>query len=128
MILGNNFLSGTIPTEIGRFDHLKFLSIQGNQISGIIPSEIGRIQSFQAVYLSGNNLQGSVPTEIALCKELEYIDISSNDLSGPLPSGLFDLDLKSLNLNRNGITGTISTKIGHLINLEYSKCTTGLNI
>ena len=82
--LGDNNLSGTIPTEIEHLTELKWLFLQNNHLNQIIPSQVGNL------------------------KRLFYLDVSNNTLSGTIPSEIGNLDdLKGLALYDNKITGDI---------------------
>ena len=39
--IGNNFLNGTIPSELGQLKKLKSICIRRNHLTGSIPTEIG---------------------------------------------------------------------------------------
>jgi hypothetical protein len=49
MVLGNNRLSGTIPTSFGSFGFLEQLYLDDNDLTGTIPSGIGTMNSLRSV-------------------------------------------------------------------------------
>ncbi|EAQ84411.1 hypothetical protein CHGG_08425 [Chaetomium globosum CBS 148.51] len=78
---------------------LRYLVLTGNRIT-TLPSSIGRCDHLQECRLTGNQLRG-LPTEMANCKELTLLRLSSNRLS-VLPSWLFTLPkLAFLSFNSN---------------------------
>lgn len=78
---------------------LRYLVLTGNRIT-TLPSSIGRCDHLQECILTGNQLRG-LPTEMANCKELTLLRLSSNRLS-VLPSWLFTLPkLAFLSFNSN---------------------------
>ncbi|CAB9518166.1 expressed unknown protein [Seminavis robusta] len=46
-LLQGNYISGSIPTEIGLLAHLEQLVVSENQITGQLPSEIGFLKSLK---------------------------------------------------------------------------------
>jgi len=40
--LGTNELSGTIPTEVGAIDGLRYLSLDNNELTGTVPFHLMR--------------------------------------------------------------------------------------
>jgi Leucine-rich repeat (LRR) protein len=41
LFLGNNGLTGSIPSELGQISTLQILSLQNNAITGTLPTELG---------------------------------------------------------------------------------------
>ncbi|CAB9502357.1 leucine Rich Repeat [Seminavis robusta] len=52
ILLGNNQLSGTIPTELGNFDDVQVVSLTRNALTGTIPTEL---DAFIAIQFSDRN-------------------------------------------------------------------------
>ncbi|MBD1911721.1 MULTISPECIES: DUF4347 domain-containing protein [unclassified Leptolyngbya] len=59
--LSSNYLSGTIPVELGTLSELQSLNLYGNQLTGSIPSELGNLANLTHLYLNNNQLNGEVP-------------------------------------------------------------------
>ena len=53
--LGRNFLSGTIPTEVGA-SSLSWLSLYSNNLSGSVPLELMRAESLRWLILFDNDM------------------------------------------------------------------------
>ena len=95
IVLNNNNLNGTLPTELQTLDELKTLIISNN-----------------------SNLVGEIPNELGTLLNLEYMDLSYNGLTGLIPMSLGDLiNLTDLNLNNNYLVGIIPNELTQLINL-----------
>ena len=90
-------LSGTLPTELGRFAELDTLSLMGStRISGSIPTEIGAAPlgaSLALLDIAELALSGSVPSQLGQLSRLEHLYLFGNALSGVLPAQLADLAL-----------------------------------
>ncbi|XP_072954932.1 receptor-like protein EIX2 isoform X5 [Typha angustifolia] len=82
--LSSNYLSGTIPQEIGGLATLKNLNLSGNRLIGYIPETMGGLRSLESLDLSNNELYGRIPSG----QQLQTFDDPSvyegnNDLCGP---------------------------------------------
>lgn len=59
-----------------------------------------------------NNIGGNIPESIGHLKKLEFFDASFNNIEGEIPKEFADLPLLwHLQLNRNRLSGPISTKL-----------------
>ena len=116
--LGDNQLSGSIPSELGNLANLEFLWLSGNELSGSIPSELGNLDNLEWLSLGSNQLSGSIPSELGNLDNLEWLSLGSNQLSGSIPPELGNLDnLYSLSLSNNELSGSIPSELGNLANL-----------
>lgn len=127
ILLNNNNLVGTIPTEIGSLEKLTHLHLDNNQLTGIIPSEIGNFSELESLKLNQNQLSGNIPAEIGNLINLERLDLSKNQLTtnnqyelvGNIPIELGNLiHLKWLNLSNNQLGGDIPSILSNLIKLQ----------
>ncbi|CAL5360483.1 unnamed protein product [Camellia sinensis] len=97
----NNLFVGTIPQE------LTTLLLDGNLFSGHLPSDIVSWMSLTTLNLSRNQLSGSIPAKLGSLLKLTDLDLSWNEFSGQIPTQIGLLQLRSLNLSSNCLTGTI---------------------
>lgn len=124
--LGENSLTGMIPSEIGLLQKLTDLSLYSNQLFGSIPTVIGLLNSLNWMYLEYNNLVGTIPSEIALLNaSLSKFFVSaifSFNFSFKLHTHFrFHFDATAeLYLKYNSLSGTILTTIGSLTKLGES--------
>ncbi|KAL6842035.1 hypothetical protein ACP4OV_028014 [Aristida adscensionis] len=86
--LGNNYLTGAIPSQVSQYKPLKMLNLSFNSLSGDIPQELGNLTNLQVIDLSNNHLTGSIPSALSNLQSLSLLDISNNDLEGAIPSVL----------------------------------------
>ena len=101
--LGNNNLSGSIPTEIGNLTGLTHVYLWGNALSGAIPTEIGNLTGLIKLQLDGNALSGPIPSSIGNLTSLTRLALDVNALSGEVPSSITNLtNLTNLYLGGNG--------------------------
>lgn len=84
--LSNNFLSGSLPKEIGELTGLRLLNIGRNNISGQIPKEIGMLHRLQYIDLSNNLFGGTIPDNFP--ESIVGFNVSYNNLSGIIPDNL----------------------------------------
>ncbi|MCO5548356.1 hypothetical protein L7F22_001813 [Adiantum nelumboides] len=74
---------------------------------GEIPAAINSLSTPTEIYLDGNDLQGQIPDMSGLLN-LKTLDLSNNRLSGSIPDSLASLkDLKALYLQNNNFSGEI---------------------
>lgn len=127
--IDGNYLTSTIPTNIGTMDQLEIFHMYNMKCSDTVPNEC----------------PGTLPTELGLLTDLIELNLSGNDVldqnngnnfSGTLPTEIGHLTkLRLLNLynpakvDHAGLTGTIPTKLGNLSSLTelnlYSNDLTG---
>ena len=157
--LSGNQLSGSLPLEMGDMTNLNYLDISDNQLSGEIPQSFcGLLPNLEYqdyfynallsegvhFYSSMNQLCPPYPSCIdtyvgeqnlcpcgldedsmaslwGYCYPIEStteINLSNRGLSGSIPSEIGNLiNLTSLDLSENQLTGSIPPEIGNLINL-----------
>jgi Leucine-rich repeat (LRR) protein len=84
--LGNNHLTGTIPSEIGQLKSLVVLNLRFNSLSGNIPQELCNLTNLRVVDLSHNHLTCSIPSALDNLHLLSTFDVSYNDLEGEIPT------------------------------------------
>ncbi|KAK2999194.1 hypothetical protein RJ639_024284 [Escallonia herrerae] len=115
----DNMLGSSIPQSIGKLSNLQGLYLYTNSISGEIPSSISNITQLSILALAENMLEGSIPIAVVNCTKLQGLDLQLNHLTGVIPEQIFKLP--SLNiaifLNGNRLSGQLSSQVGNLINL-----------
>ncbi|XP_076920638.1 receptor-like protein kinase BRI1-like 3 [Bidens hawaiensis] len=138
LLLGNNYLSGHVPNNIGGCKSLQTVDLSFNSLTGAIPSEIwdlpeildvvmwannltGEIPegicvkggNLQTLILNNNLITGTIPVSIASCTNLIWVSLSNNKLEGKIPDGVGNLvNLAILQLGNNSLTGGVPLGIG----------------
>ncbi|CAH9134958.1 unnamed protein product [Cuscuta epithymum] len=109
LLLSQNSIRGEIPNGIGNCVKLLELQMGRNYLSGSIPPEIGRMKSLQiSLNLSHNHLHGELPWELGKLDKLVSLDVSNNQISGNIPAELKGmLSLIDVNFSNNRLTGPI---------------------
>jgi len=116
--LGDNQLTGAIPSELGNITDLVYLQLHNNQLSGSIPLELGNLSNAQDIILSNNQLTGSIPIELGSLSSVTRFRLNLNQLTGSIPVELGNLStLTELSLYSNQLTGPIPIELGSLSNL-----------
>ena len=107
LILRNNFLTGTLPIWVGNLHELTTFLLDDNQISGGLLS-FDNYQHLTMLNLSTNVLTGPIPRTFLLNSprsQKVYVDVSNNRLSGTIPFDLERSEKLSLRAHMNQIKG-----------------------
>ena len=108
LILTNNSLLGTIPSEIGNLSNIQVLDLAQNGLTGTIPKELGNLKELTNLSLSLNSLTGAIPIELAGLNKLTLLNLYNNLLIGNIPPDLVKLEkLRQLSVSSNLLTGTV---------------------
>ncbi|KAL2462198.1 putative leucine-rich repeat receptor-like serine/threonine-protein kinase [Abeliophyllum distichum] len=89
IFLNKNNLNGTIPPAL--FSNCTFLhnvDFSENFLTGKIPSEIGKCPNLWNLNLYSNQLIGEIPASLANASDMWNLDVENNRLSGELPWGI----------------------------------------
>ena len=118
--LSSNELSGPIPRALESLGSLVFLNLSRNELSGSVPGWFGNMSGLLALYLLGNDLTGGIPDDLRNLN-LWGLGLSWNRLSvGPIPAWLRShTNLRWLYLSASDVTGAVPGWFGNLANLEY---------
>ena len=120
LTLGNNNLTGSIPSSLGNLQEPYNLVLDGNQLTGEIPASLGNLSDLRWLWLSNNQLTGEIPDALGNLTNLEDMVLSQNRLTGEIPSTLGNLSgLTLLGLDNNQLTGEIPAALGNLTNLVF---------
>ena len=122
LYLDDNYLSGSIPAQLGNLINLELLILEYNELTGSIPAGIGNLSNLQAFVADNNKLTGNIPPELGDMNSLIELDLWNNQLNGSIPVGMFDSgdlpNLVYLDLSTNQLTGAIPASIANLNNLQ----------
>ncbi|GLT32398.1 hypothetical protein SLA2020_070680 [Shorea laevis] len=123
--LGNNLLTGTLPTSLFCIPSIWGIELSQNQFTGQlnVPSDLAS-STLYSLKLGSNRLVGPVPMFVFGLQALQFLNLSSNKFSGPLNisslSNLNVLDLSNNYLNGN-IPQCLTNKTGILRVLDLSR-------
>ncbi|CAH9060570.1 unnamed protein product [Cuscuta europaea] len=107
--LSNNLLTGTFPPI--NLPYISFIDITANGISGYLHGEICSAKSLNTIWFSSNFFNGQIDSTFRNCSRLKNLDLSQNDIYGELPPYLGELQLVTLELSKNNLSGTIPDQI-----------------
>eukprot|EP00980_Cylindrotheca_fusiformis_P006741 scaffold1400_cov137-Cylindrotheca_fusiformis.AAC.19 len=117
--LGDNWITGTIPTEVGLLTSATSLHLNNNNVGGTLPTEIGNLILLESISVAVNGLVGLVPSEIGLLSSLTSVQLGGNFFDGGLPIEVTGLGkISSLGISGNWLEGSIHTEFGKLTNLS----------
>lgn len=119
LILENNQLRGTIPSQLSDLSELRILNLSINELRDPIPPEFSDLTHLQALGLANNQLNGTIPVELSTLSNLTNLSLDNNQLSGMIPPELGQLsNLTDLWLSDNQLNGGIPAELGQLSNLR----------
>lgn len=121
MDLGNNFLSGTIPSEISQATLLKSLTLGPNKFTGSLQSNINALTNLESLSVYKiPDLDGRLPASFGLAlTNLVTLIISETLVRGNIPSFFGGLTkLETLDLSSNLLRSELPTELGLLIGLS----------
>ena len=72
----NNRFTGSIPSLWS--NHISALWLQDNYLTGTLPNELGTITNLAEYVMFNNHISGSVPSILADCSRLEYWAVYGN--------------------------------------------------
>ncbi|XP_035546601.1 receptor-like protein 56 [Juglans regia] len=94
------------------------IAIARNQLEGPIPVELCNLKSLEFFDLSHNNMSGSIPS-CSNWSEIKHVHLNKNRLTGPITSAFRGCStLVTLNLRENYLIGNIPDWIGNLSSLS----------
>ncbi|KAG2312534.1 hypothetical protein Bca52824_024091 [Brassica carinata] len=109
--LSTNLLKGPIPNSFGKLPGLVNFGVYANRMSGEIPYSFGNITQLEKLYLYNNSFEGTIPPSLedfGRLKNLGNLSAAHNKLSGKLPKSLGKcLSMEKLDLQGNSFDGTI---------------------
>jgi hypothetical protein len=94
--LGENRVSGTLPTELAQLARGATITLGGNALSGTLSPALASA-AVRSLYVDRNRLSGTLPTNIG---QLGTGRITPDAQLTPLSEGVPPLDVMSLSRNR----------------------------
>jgi len=91
-----------------------------NHLTNIFTTELHGLSSLDELILSDNAFQGKINEMLGKkLTSLEFLHISENQISGSIPAIIGDfVKLKEISIKKNHITGTVSSELGRLTELQ----------
>ena len=110
---GNNFLTGTIPTEFGKLSNfMTDLRLGQSALEGTIPEAIYNLRQLWRLELQKARFSGTISQNISNLEQLQRLTLNSNSFTGEIPEGIGSLsNLVSLDLKMNQLTGSIPSGV-----------------
>ncbi|XP_051128687.1 receptor-like protein kinase BRI1-like 3 [Andrographis paniculata] len=119
LLLANNYLSGSVPSELGLCRNLRTIDLSFNDLIGSIPPEIWNLPELSDVVMWANRLTGDIPEGICINGgNLQMLILNNNQITGTLPKSIVNCtNLIWVSLSSNRISGGLPAEIGNLVNL-----------
>ncbi|XP_060187153.1 receptor-like protein kinase BRI1-like 3 [Lycium barbarum] len=119
MLLASNYLTGSVPKQLGLCRNLRKIDLSFNNLTDSIPLEIWTLPNISELVMWANNLTGEIPDGICINGgNLQTLILNNNFLTGPLPQSIANCtNLVWVSLSSNRLSGEIPQGIGNLVNL-----------
>ena len=118
--LRNNFLTSTIPSNLGFLTNLAYLQLFSNSLIGTLPIELSKLIKLNSLFLQSNLISGTIPLSYSAMIKLVSLNIGNNKLNNIIPSTFINLKyLSTLILNLNKLTGNIENVFTLTNQLQY---------
>ncbi|CAL4997348.1 unnamed protein product [Urochloa decumbens] len=126
--LQQNYLTGPLPSFIGKFTAMQYLTVAINPLSGTLPKELGNLTNLLSLYFDSSGFSGPFPSTFSKLKNLKTLWASDNDFTGKIPDYFGSLtNLLDLRFQGNSFEGPIpetlfnltqstSLRIGDIVN------------
>nr|GEX45518.1 leucine-rich repeat receptor protein kinase EMS1 [Tanacetum cinerariifolium] len=109
--LSKNQFSGHLSTNISNLKNHQLLNLLGdNELTGELPSQLGELTQLQTLQLGPNFFSGKIPFSIGKLTSLQYLDLSSNTLTGDRKADQSPVTW-TRNLDSNLLNGSIPVKL-----------------
>ncbi|XP_028086000.1 putative receptor-like protein kinase At3g47110 [Camellia sinensis] len=111
-----NYLTGTIPRELGSLSKLGALSLARNNVSGTIPPSIGNLSSLSKLSF----MYCKVPFGLYNISNINFLALGVNQLEGNILADIGSTlpNLQALYLLDNLFTRTLHTSLSNALGLE----------
>jgi len=105
-----NALRGPIPEEIADIETLKLLSVSNNAIETPWPDRIIELPNLETLLVASNRIRANL-NEIGIPMNLKTLDLSNNELTGTIPHDFLATIVPSsgveVDLSENMLTGVV---------------------
>jgi len=83
-----NFLSGSLPTQVGRLSSMQYFWIDNNRLSGTLPTQIGSLSALIQLWGYNNSFVGAMPPSLCglVAGNLSDCELQANLFTCPLPT------------------------------------------
>lgn len=121
IMMPDNNLVGSLPSELGLLTALDLVALNHNQISGSIPDAYQSLKYLEGFELQYNKLTGTLPSFLGDdMKQLRVLSLSNNKLQGQLPSSMSKMKhLTTLALDDNKFSGDMASVVNGMVSLQY---------
>eukprot|EP01038_Epipyxis_sp_PR26KG_P014650 gene14650-19682_t len=123
IFLDHAYFTGSLPTCFSNFTYTIGLALDANKLTGTIPN-YWNLTLLQDIYLNNNFFTGPFPEQlITNSKDLVIFDVSNNYLTGTVSSDINDLNnLNQFYVQSNYLVGTFLESLSGFQVLENFNC------
>ena len=124
-------LSGSIPERLFKFSNLIEFQVAASGLTGTIPSGFGQLTTLQSLDLQQNfdfAKDNALPSEIGKMTNLRTLQLARSTIGGTIPSELqYLVNLKTLDVSHTQQNGSIAMEICNIDSLDKICHSSGVN-
>jgi Leucine-rich repeat (LRR) protein len=114
LYLGSNLLEGSLLSSIGNLTSLTVFSIIKARMTGTIPPIVSSLPNLRGILLEQNLMEGSISSELFGIAPLVNLILQENLFTGAIWPEITSVNLETLALCCNSLTGSLPTSVGLL--------------
>jgi hypothetical protein len=112
--MGDNQITGIIPSTIGNLTNLTGFNLYNNQLTGSLPESLGSLTKITHLFLSNNQLTGTLKVLENFTNPFD-LEFYNNQFTGPLPNLQHVEGINSLGLRYNKLSGPIPNSYANFV-------------
>ena len=117
--LSNNQMVGEWPRQFPGWSRLSRLDVSFNNFNGSLPQDLTLLSELTSFKAESNQFSGPLPSSVKTWAQLAELMLNNNQFIGSLPTDLGTLNLFSLYVQGNPLSGPVPSTLARMVSLYY---------